>query len=84
MSRNDMSKLAGWRRSLSIYMSELKHVDIRALRDGVLGSPSAKSEVLDQISRNSNDPSRKLASQVLDQIEDEVRQRVPRGFMRIR
>jgi len=84
LSSNDLSRLVGWRYSLSIYMSELTDADIRALRDGILGSPSAKAAVLNQISRNRNDPSRQLASQMLGQIERELQQRLTRDSARIR
>lgn len=84
LSSNDLSKLVGWRYSLSTYMSELTDADIRALRDGILSSPSAKAAVLNQVSRDRNDPSRQLASQMLGQIERELQQRLARDSARIR
>ncbi len=80
---NDQSRMIGWRHSLSTYMRELTDADIRALRAGILGSPSAKAAVLNQISRNRNDPSRRLASLVLSQIEVELQRRVARDSARI-
>lgn len=84
ISENDLSTLVSWRHSLSTYMSELKDADIRALRDGVLGSQTAKLVVLNQISRSENDPSRQLASQVLGKIEKELRHRMARDSAKIR
>lgn len=83
-SNNDLSRLVGWRHSLLIFMRELTDADVRALCDGILGSPSATAAVLNQISCDRDDPLRGLASQMLSQIETELQKRVARDFMRMK
>ncbi len=83
-SNNDLSRLVGWRHSLLIFMRELTDADVRALCDGILGSPSATAAVLNQISCDRDDPLRGLASQMLSQIETELQKRVARDFMRVK
>ncbi|MGE8591732.1 MAG: hypothetical protein ACN6OD_20375 [Alcaligenes sp.] len=82
ISKGDLTQFWGWRYCLSTYMDELKEADIQALRAGVLGSRRAKLAMLDQISHDKDDPSRKLASEVLGQIEKALDRRLARDCAR--
>lgn len=74
-SGGNVRSLSGAQNCLFIYLDELNDVDIKALREEMLGSQEAKIAILDQISLQPHHPSRKQASQVLDQIANALDQR---------
>ncbi|MGE8548372.1 hypothetical protein [Alcaligenes sp. Marseille-Q7550] len=76
----DLSKLVGWRHSLSTCIGELNYPGIKALHNGVMGIQSARQVVLNRISRNKADLSRRLASQVLDRVEKELQATIDQWF----
>lgn len=67
----------GWaslkgRKSLSVYMSTMTYPDLFALRDGILGHPQARREVLKQIGPGL----RAQATDVLNQVEQALNQQL--------
>lgn len=91
LSQGDLGNLPGGLESLSTYLREMTYRDLFTLRDGVLGRPSVRKAVLDQISsvksdaqaadapaQLSSDKSRGQAAQVLEQVEAALNERLAR------